>query len=84
MICSCFYPQSSESDASSNGSMEEKEQEKIEQEDFLCASPSSEHLEQIANTMYEWDGTVAEQLGLKPADVEAIKIMYPGEVKLQK
>ena len=43
----------------------------------------SKHLGQIADTMYEWEGPVAEQLGLIPADVAAIKVKHPGELKLQ-
>ena len=43
----------------------------------------SKHLGQIADTMYEWEGPVAEQLGLTLADIAAIKVKYPGELKLQ-
>ena len=43
----------------------------------------SKHLGQIADTMYEWEGPIAEQLGLTRADVAAIKIRHPGELKLQ-
>ena len=43
----------------------------------------SKHLGQIADSMYEWEGPVAEQLGLTPADVAAIKAKYPGELRLQ-
>ena len=43
----------------------------------------SKHLGQIADTMYEWEGPVAEQLGLTPADIAAIKMKYLGELKLQ-
>ena len=31
------------------------------------------HLGQIADSMSEWEGSVADQLGLGPADVAAIK-----------
>ena len=41
------------------------------------------HLGQIADTMHEWEGPIAEQLGLTRADVAAIKTKYPGELKLQ-
>ena len=34
----------------------------------------SKHLGQIADSMYEWEGPVAEQLDLTPADVAAIKV----------
>ena len=43
----------------------------------------SKHLGQIADTMYEWEGPVAEQLGLTQADIAAIKAKNPGELKLQ-
>ena len=41
------------------------------------------HLGQIADTMYEWEGLVAEWLGLTLADVAAIKLKHPNELKLQ-
>ena len=41
------------------------------------------HLGQIANNMYEWEGSVADHLGLSKADVAAIKTKYPKELKLQ-
>ena len=43
----------------------------------------SKHLGQIADAMYEWEGPIAEQLGLTRADVAAIKTKYPSELKLQ-
>ena len=43
----------------------------------------SKHLGQIADSMYEWEGPVAEQLDLTPADVAAIKVKHPGELRLQ-
>ena len=43
----------------------------------------SKHLGQIADTMYEWEGPIAEQLELTKADVAAIMVKYPGELKLQ-
>ena len=43
----------------------------------------SKHLGQIADTMYEWEGPVAEQLGLTQADVAAVRMKHPGELKLQ-
>ena len=43
----------------------------------------SDHLGQIAESMYEWEGSVAEQLGLTPADIAAIKAEHPGKLKLQ-
>ena len=33
----------------------------------------SKHLGQIADSMHEWEGSIAEGLGLTPAEVESIK-----------
>ena len=41
------------------------------------------HLGEIADSMYEWEGPVAEQLDLTPADIAAIKTKYPDELRLQ-
>ena len=43
----------------------------------------SKHLGQIADSMYEWEGAVAEQLGLTPAEIAAVKLKHPGELRLQ-
>ena len=43
----------------------------------------SKHLGQVADAMYEWEGPIADQLELTKADVAAIKVKYPGELKLQ-
>ena len=43
----------------------------------------SKHLGQIADAMYEWEGSIAEQLELTKADVAAIKIRHPRELRLQ-
>ena len=43
----------------------------------------SKHLGQIADSMREWEGAVAESLGLYPADVEGIKKENPGKLHLQ-
>lgn len=43
----------------------------------------SKHLGQIADTMYEWEGSVAEQLGLTQVDIATIKVKHPSELKLQ-
>ena len=43
----------------------------------------SKHLGQIADTMYEWEGTIAEQLELTRADVAAIKTDHPNKLKLR-
>ena len=41
------------------------------------------HLGQIADNMHEWEGSVAENLGLTKAEVAAIKTKYPQELCLQ-
>ena len=43
----------------------------------------SKHLGQIADSMNEWEGPVAEELGLSPADITAIKTAHPSDFKLQ-
>ena len=43
----------------------------------------SKHLGQIADSMCEWEGPVAEQLDLTPAEIAAIKVKHPGELKPQ-
>ena len=43
----------------------------------------SKHLGQIADSMTEWEGPVAEQLGLKPADIAGIRARHPTELNLQ-
>ncbi len=41
------------------------------------------HLGRIADSMYEWEGKVAECLGLTQVDVKAIKAENPGKLELQ-
>ena len=41
------------------------------------------HLGRIADSMHEWEGPVADQLDLTPADVAAIKAKYPHDLRLQ-
>ena len=41
------------------------------------------HLGQIAETMYEWEGALADSLGLHQADVAEIKEAHSGKLKLQ-
>jgi hypothetical protein len=43
----------------------------------------SRHLGQIADSMYEWEGPVADSLGLHQADVAVIKEAHPGKLQLQ-
>ena len=44
---------------------------------------SSKHLGQIADSMCEWQGAIAEELELTPADIAAINMEYPKKLKLQ-
>ena len=41
------------------------------------------HLGQIADSMYEWEGKVADELELTPADVASIQEKYRNNLKLQ-
>ena len=41
------------------------------------------HLGLIAESMDEWEGRIAEELGLTPADVAHIKTKHPSSLKLQ-
>ena len=43
----------------------------------------SKHLGEIADSMCEWEGAVAENLGLTPADISSIKTKFPKEINLQ-
>ena len=42
------------------------------------------HLGCIADSMHEWEGLVAEHLGLTQADITSIKTEYPSKLNLQK
>ena len=42
-----------------------------------------EQIGQIADFMYEWEGSVAERLGLTRAEVASIKERYPKDLNLQ-
>ena len=44
----------------------------------------NKHLGQIADSMSEWQGRIAEELGLTPPDVENIKYKYSHDMNLQK
>lgn len=44
---------------------------------------SSKHLGQIADSMSEWEGAIADNLGLTPADIAGIKTKHRTELKLQ-
>ena len=41
------------------------------------------HMGRIADLLSEWDGRIAEELLLKPADVAAIRTQFPTNLKLQ-
>ena len=41
------------------------------------------YLGQIADSMYEWEGAVAERLCLTQVDVAAIKLQHPTKLNLQ-
>ena len=41
------------------------------------------HLGQIADSMHEWEGPVADQLGLSQVDITAIKTAHPMKFNLQ-
>ena len=41
------------------------------------------HLGQISDSMVEWEGLIADDLELTPADVADIKTKYPQSLKLQ-
>ena len=46
-------------------------------------SGASKHLGQIADSMYKWEGPVAEELGLTKADIASIKTKHEHNLKLQ-
>lgn len=54
-------------------------------EDVLDSKSNSvlKHLGEIADSVLEWEGAVAENLRLTPADIADIKIQYPKKIKLQ-
>ena len=41
------------------------------------------HIGRIADSMTEWEGAIAENLGLTPADVENIKTKHHFKLRLQ-
>ena len=43
----------------------------------------SKHLGQVADTMHEWEGSVAEQLGLTSVDIAEIKMKHPNKLRQQ-
>ena len=47
------------------------------------ANEGSEDIGRIVKSMYEWEGDVADELGLTVADVASIKTKYRDDLKLQ-
>ena len=43
----------------------------------------SKHLGQIADSMYEWEWRIADELGLTSADDADIKTKHPSNLRLQ-
>jgi hypothetical protein len=41
------------------------------------------HLGKVADSMAEWEGSIADKLKLKPGDVASIKTTHPRKLKLQ-
>ena len=58
-------------------------EELLDQELDFMNDGVSRHLGQIAESMYKWEGRVADELGLSPAEVAAIKCRHPSDLKLQ-
>ena len=50
----------------------------------LDAEVQEKHLGEIADSMAEWEGPIADKLKLRASDVEEIKTNYPRKFKLQK
>ncbi len=42
------------------------------------------HLGMIADSMVEWEGPIADELQLSPADIAMIKGKYPANLRLQR
>ena len=58
--------------------------QKLDQMLDFDSSGVPKHLGQIADSMREWEGSIADGFGLIPADVEDIKCKYKDNLKLQK
>ena len=43
----------------------------------------SKHLGEIADSMSEWEGRIAEGLGLTVTEIASIKVKHPNELGLQ-
>ena len=55
----------------------------LDKEIDFCNEGVPKHLGQIADSLSEWEGPIAEELGLTTADVANIKTKYPSNLKLQ-
>ena len=55
----------------------------LDKEIDFCNNGVLKHLGQIADSMAEWEGRIAEELGLTEADAANIKAKYPSNLKLQ-
>lgn len=44
---------------------------------------SNIHLGRIADSLTQWEGSIADYLELTPADVSGIKTKYPSDLHLQ-
>ena len=47
----------------------------------LYIAVNDDELDRIADFMYEWEGSIAEELNLTPAEVEGIKTDFTQEPK---
>ena len=45
---------------------------------------STKHIGEIADSMYDWEGEIAEELGLTLPEVAEIKVEHDKKLKLQK
>jgi GTPase SAR1 family protein len=55
----------------------------LDKEIDFCYKGVPKHLGRIADSMAEWEGRIADELGLTEADVSTIKTKHPSNLKLQ-
>ena len=55
----------------------------LDKEIDFCYEGVPKHLGRIADLMAEWEGPIADELGLTEADVASIKTKHPSNLKLQ-
>ena len=55
----------------------------IDERPLCSAEVHFRHIGQIAESMVEWEGLIADELELTPADVADIKTKHPQRLKLQ-